>query len=174
MDTCLRRCRRACDVCSGEPASSFDFAQDEALSLKMRCKNIRSPGLDPGPRAIKPSREVPGQARDYGGGWSAKLELSSRPERSGEPGPSPCHHAIWVPDKRSRAFRDDKLSSALPTKVGIHGGWLMNLSTAMDPDLRQESGIETSLRVHREHAPTHAVPCMVNPNPEFMTKTSHS
>ncbi len=28
----------------------------------------------------------------------------------------------------------------MPTQVGIHGGWLIMLPAAMDPDLRQEYG----------------------------------
>ena len=61
--------------CIREPASSFDFAQDEALSLKVRCNNFRSPGLDPGPRAIKPPREVPGRARDCAGEVEAQNSI---------------------------------------------------------------------------------------------------
>ncbi len=124
MDTCLRRCRREGVVYFGKPASSFDFAQDEAqvaydeaLLLEMRLFCLRlGAKISVVPDLIRDLVLQSSQAPERGPGSSPGLRVGLGvkgrivipAEAQRRAGTQPwCQPAIWVPDKRLRAFRDD-------------------------------------------------------------------
>ena len=63
--------------------------------------------------------------------------------------------------------KHSSLIPALPTQVGTHGGWLIQLPAAMDPGFRQESG--KTFNRHPHPASSSTAKRSENPSPTLPT-----